>query len=166
MSMSERPVGQLVAAGFGALALVTLAGVAPFVATGAVRRFGVPFNPTETDRVRALLRRLPMASVANPRKLVDLGAGDGRIVVAAAARRNFHAVGYEFNPWLVLYARLASLAAGVGSLRLHHPSRRAGRADFVCGDMFSAHRCAATTTAPVGNHSRPEQQQQAIRSLQ
>ena len=61
--MSGRPVGQLVAAGFGALALITLAGVAPFVATGAVRRFGVPFNPTETDRVRALLRRLPMASV-------------------------------------------------------------------------------------------------------
>ena len=130
--MSGRPVGQLVAAGFGALALVTLAGVAPFVATGAVRRFGVPFNPTETDRVRALLRRLPMASVANPRQLVDLGAGDGRIVVAAAARRNFHAVGYEFNPWLVLCARLASLAAGVGSLRLRHAPlpARWERADF------------------------------------
>lgn len=72
-------------------------------------------TPRRRIALRALLRRLPMASVANPRKLVDLGAGDGRIVIAAAARRNFQAVGYEFNPWLVLCARLASLAAGVGS---------------------------------------------------
>ncbi|CAD7929429.1 unnamed protein product [Amoebophrya sp. A25] len=33
------------------------------------------------------------------RRLLDFGSGDGRIVFAAA-RRGYHAVGYEINPWL------------------------------------------------------------------
>jgi hypothetical protein len=39
------------------------------------------------------------------RSFVDLGSGDGRIVLAAG-KHGFHGVGYELNPWLVLYSRL------------------------------------------------------------
>ena len=53
--------------------------------------------------------------------VVDLGSGDGRVMIAAA-RQGHLAVGYEFNPWLVLYSRISSFAAGVSPLffRLRH----------------------------------------------
>lgn len=45
-------------------------------------------------------------------KLVDLGSGDGRIVIEAA-KKGYEAVGYEINPWLVLYSRHLAKKQGV-----------------------------------------------------
>ncbi|ELK28432.1 Protein FAM173A [Myotis davidii] len=45
-------------------------------------------------------------------KLVDLGSGDGRIVLAAHRSGLRPAVGYELNPWLVGLARLHAWRAG------------------------------------------------------
>ncbi|MBV95575.1 hypothetical protein ESR_17993, partial [Eschrichtius robustus] len=44
--------------------------------------------------------------------LVDIGSGDGRIVIAAA-KEGFTAVGYELNPWLVWYSRYCARREGV-----------------------------------------------------
>uniref|UniRef100_A0A670K0I0 ATP synthase c subunit lysine N-methyltransferase n=1 Tax=Podarcis muralis TaxID=64176 RepID=A0A670K0I0_PODMU len=44
--------------------------------------------------------------------LVDIGSGDGRIVIAAA-KVGFKAVGYELNPWLVWYSRYCAWREGV-----------------------------------------------------
>ncbi|KAK9403674.1 hypothetical protein NXF25_008501 [Crotalus adamanteus] len=44
--------------------------------------------------------------------LVDIGSGDGRIVIAAA-KVGFKAVGYELNPWLVWYSRYRAWREGV-----------------------------------------------------
>ncbi len=41
--------------------------------------------------------------------LVDLGSGDGRIVIAAA-KHGIAAIGYELNYPLVLYSRLVFVA--------------------------------------------------------
>ena len=63
---------------------------------------GAPFVPTrgrDIDAIFSLYRFRP-GDV-----LVDLGSGDGR-VLAAAARRGIHAIGYELNPFLVWYSRL------------------------------------------------------------
>ncbi|KAM4028579.1 ATP synthase subunit C lysine N-methyltransferase-like isoform 3-T3 [Anomaloglossus baeobatrachus] len=43
---------------------------------------------------------------------VDIGSGDGRIVIAAA-KKGFQAVGYELNPWLVWYSRYKAWREGV-----------------------------------------------------
>ncbi|XP_069586510.1 ATP synthase subunit C lysine N-methyltransferase isoform X3 [Ranitomeya imitator] len=43
---------------------------------------------------------------------VDIGSGDGRIVIAAA-KKGFQAVGYELNPWLVWYSRYNAWKEGV-----------------------------------------------------
>lgn len=63
---------------------------------------GAPFVPTRSRDIEDLfsLHRFKKGDV-----LVDLGSGDGR-VLAAAARRGIHAVGYELNPFLVWYSRL------------------------------------------------------------
>ncbi|CAJ1333269.1 unnamed protein product [Effrenium voratum] len=54
-------------------------------------------------------------------RLVDFGAGDGRIV-ASAAKKGMHATGFELNPYLVLWSRLRRWnalrqASGTGQLR-------------------------------------------------
>jgi cyclopropane fatty-acyl-phospholipid synthase-like methyltransferase len=48
-----------------------------------------------------------MIKVTNPKKsdiAVDLGSGDGRIVIAFA-KKGIKAIGFEINPFLVIYSR-------------------------------------------------------------
>ena len=49
-----------------------------------------------------------------PSRLLDIGSGDGRVVVATA-RAGFHSTGVEINPWLVFYSRLRSRSLGLTS---------------------------------------------------
>lgn len=53
-------------------------------------------------------------------KLVDLGSGDGRIVLAAHRCGLRPAVGYELNPWLVALARLYAWRAGCAGSVCYH----------------------------------------------
>jgi len=51
-----------------------------------------------------------------PRAVIDLGSGDGRVVLAAVDMLEpRHAVGVELNSWLVLAARLRALRGGYAS---------------------------------------------------
>ncbi len=82
----------------------------PFVAP-ALRRHCLPFVPASDAQVRNVVRALQLAAPkAAPRpgarRFVDLGSGDGRIVLAAG-KHGLPGVGYELNPWLVLYSRCA-----------------------------------------------------------
>lgn len=54
-----------------------------------------------------------MADAAKGNRLLDIGSGDGRIVIAAAKAHRMEAHGVELNPWLVYYSRLAALSGGV-----------------------------------------------------
>ncbi|NP_001086333.1 adenine nucleotide translocase lysine methyltransferase L homeolog [Xenopus laevis] len=57
----------------------------------------VPYMPASSKQVSNVMTLLKGRSG----KMVDLGSGDGRIVLEAA-KRGFHpALGYELNPWLV-----------------------------------------------------------------
>lgn len=60
---------------------------------------GAPYVPT-----RAFIVEKMLEGVGPGMKLVDLGSGDGRIVMAAA-RKGAEAVGFEINPILVLISR-------------------------------------------------------------
>ncbi|XP_018427291.1 PREDICTED: protein FAM173A, partial [Nanorana parkeri] len=57
----------------------------------------VPYIPASARQVENVLTLLEGRSG----KMVDLGSGDGRIVLEAARRGFSPAVGYELNPWLV-----------------------------------------------------------------
>ena len=69
---------------------------------------------------------LDMAQVTADDMVVDLGSGDGRMVIAAA-RRGARARGIEFNPDMVALSRRRAYEAGVQQ-----------RATFVEGDMYEA----------------------------
>lgn len=122
------PVGRALAATL--LATWTLAaGAAPTPnapGTNYVPKVGqegkdVIWVPTPQSLVE---RMLDMAQVTPDDYVIDLGAGDGRTVIAAA-KRGVRALGIEYNPDMVTLARRNAEKAGV-----------ADRARFVQGDIF------------------------------
>lgn len=64
--------------------------------------FGAPFLPTLKPQVS---RALDLIDLKPGQTLLELGSGDGRILVEAA-KRGIYSVGYELNPLLVIYSRL------------------------------------------------------------
>jgi hypothetical protein len=77
--------------------------------------------PTPTEVVEAMLE---MASVKKGDKLVDLGAGDGRIAIAAA-KRGADATGIEYNPDMVALSQRNAEREGVKNVK------------FIQGDIFA-----------------------------
>lgn len=77
-------------------------------------------------------KMLDMAKVTREDYVIDLGSGDGRMVIAAA-KRGARAHGVEYNPDLVVLSRRAAAIAGV-----------ADKATFSQGDMFEADISKAT----------------------
>lgn len=78
------------------------------LAYGLVIFFGAPYLPTRrSDRKLAL----DMLDLKEGQLLVDLGAGDGSVLVEAG-ERGLLAIGYEINPFLVLIARFRTLRFG------------------------------------------------------
>ncbi|KAL2766654.1 adenine nucleotide translocase lysine N-methyltransferase isoform 2 [Daubentonia madagascariensis] len=71
-------------------------------------RLQVPYVGASAQQVEHVLSLLR----GRPGKTVDLGSGDGRIVLAAHRCGLRPAVGYELNPWLVALARLHAWRAG------------------------------------------------------
>ena len=68
------------------------------------------FVPTPNDVVEKMLE---LAAVSKADTLVDLGSGDGRIVIAAAKNRGANAIGYEIDKELVALSREKLKEAGV-----------------------------------------------------
>ena len=92
----------------------------------------VVWVPTSPELVEKML---DLAKVTADDFVVDLGSGDGRMVIAAA-KRGARAMGVEFNPEMVKLARQNAVEAGVGD-----------RATFVEGDMYEADISKATVLA-------------------
>jgi SAM-dependent methyltransferase len=67
---------------------------------GFVLLFGAPYVPTLEPQVNAALELL---NLKKGQTLLELGCGDGKVLVAAA-ERGYKVVGYELNPLLALVA--------------------------------------------------------------
>ena len=80
-------------------------------------------------------RMFNLANVTPQDFVIDLGSGDGRLVIGAA-RRGARALGVEYNPDLVELSRRNAVQAGV-----------ADKAMFVQGDMYEADISKASVMA-------------------
>jgi hypothetical protein len=83
-----------------------------------------PFVTTPSDVVD---RMLAIAGTGPADYVVDLGSGDGRIVIAAAKKFGARGLGLELDPKLVEQSRASARAAGV-----------AGRTEFRVEDVLRA----------------------------
>lgn len=88
------------------------------------RQPDVPYVPTPQEVVDEMLK---LAGVRGGDRLVDLGCGDGRIVVTAAQRYGVNATGVDIDPERIGEAKENAAKAGV-----------ADKAKFVEGDLFEA----------------------------
>jgi len=79
-----------------------------------------------------LEKMLDLARLTSRDYLIDLGSGDGRIVIAAA-KRGARALGVEYNPDLIELSRRTAAVEGV-----------AERATFMQGDLYEADISGAT----------------------
>jgi hypothetical protein len=86
--------------------------------------------PTPDEVVDRMLR---MAQVTKDDFVVDLGAGDGKIAIAAAKKFGARSMGIEYNADMAKYAQGNVEKAGV-----------AGRAKIVQGDVFASDFTQAT----------------------
>jgi SAM-dependent methyltransferase len=82
-------------------------------------------------------RMLTMAQVTPNDFVMDLGAGDGKIAIAAAKKFSARAVGIEYNPDMVKHANANAQAAGVAG-------NGAGKALIRHGDIFATDFSQAT----------------------
>lgn len=68
---------------------------------GLTAFIGAPYLPSKSRDIEKLLDDLDLSA---DDKLLDVGSGDG-VVLLAAARRGVKAIGYEVNPFLVAISR-------------------------------------------------------------
>ena len=90
----------------------------------------VVWVPTPDEVVE---RMLTMAQTKPEDYVIDLGAGDGKIAIAAAKKFGARSMGVEYNPDMVAFAQKNAQAAGV-----------VGRAQIVHGDIFATDFTQAT----------------------
>ncbi|XP_029173343.1 protein N-lysine methyltransferase FAM173B [Nylanderia fulva] len=81
----------------------------PFISP-AFRKICLPYVPATHQQVKNVIQALNSRSGS----LIDLGSGDGRIVLAAA-KHGFKAHGIELNTWLVWYSKFKALISGLSN---------------------------------------------------
>lgn len=94
---------------------------------------GAPYLPSPAATVDEMLR---LAAVGPGDVVYDLGAGDGRVVIAAAAKFGARGVGVEIDARLLEQARRNAVQAGV-----------ADRVRFLAQDLFATDLSGASVVA-------------------
>jgi hypothetical protein len=122
-------MGRRVAPGLRTLLGLALA-LAAAAAPAQVFLTKPPYVPTPQSTVD---RMLELARVGPDDFVIDLGSGDGRIVITAAAKFGARGLGIEIEPDLVNLSQYYARRAGV-----------ADRAKFVTEDLFTADLRPAT----------------------
>lgn len=106
--------------------LIGIALWAALLAAPAARAQAQPEVPYVSTPPAVVATILELAQVGAGDYLIDLGAGDGRIVIEAAKQRGARGVGVELQTGLVQTARAEAQKQGV-----------AERTRFVAGDLFA-----------------------------
>lgn len=86
------------------------------IPTAYAGKIGAPWAPT---RKRAIERAFDELGIAEEDVVVDLGAGDGKVLLAATSR-GARAIGYELSPIMWAVAWLRTVGSKRASVQLHN----------------------------------------------
>jgi precorrin-6B methylase 2 len=111
-------------------AVLAAAGLLAAAGNAQAVEIAAPYVPTAPSVVE---RMLDIAKVGPDDHVIDLGSGDGRIVITAARKHGARGFGIEIDPQLVAQANANARAAGVGD-----------RVSFREGDLFATDLSQAT----------------------
>jgi len=129
----------LLLGGFAAPSAAFASGLLAQASTGNARSYEPQRGQSGKDVIwiptpdKLVHRMLSLAQVAPSDFVIDLGAGDGKIVIAAAREFGARGLGIEYNPDMVVHASRSAEAAGV-----------ADRARFEKADIFESDFSPAT----------------------
>lgn len=115
---------------------------------------GVPFLPTHRRQARLMMK---LAEIKPGMKVIDLGSGAGRLLFLAAAQ-GATAVGYELNPFLVIWTKLMILLRGrSGQVQVFYKSiydADIADADVIMMFLYPPHM--KKITDKIFNETKPE----------
>jgi SAM-dependent methyltransferase len=95
---------------------------------------GGPYVPSKTETVERMITR---AKIKPGETFIDLGSGDGRLLIAAA-KAGARAVGYEIHPFLVWWSRLRVKRAGLSD-RIQILQKSLWEADVSLADVIGVY---------------------------
>lgn len=114
--------------------------------------FGAPFVPTKAGQVQQAIDLLDLES---GQTLLELGAGDGRLL-KAAAHRGWRAIGYEINPLLWMLAKIRTWPERhLVSVRFGNYKLLKWPADVHGIYLFGSHREAKFMARRLADIKRP-----------
>jgi hypothetical protein len=126
-----------------AFIFLTLTSMTMLVGTAGAQKFEPQVGQAGKDVIwvptpdEVVDRMLTMAQVTPQDLVMDLGAGDGKIAIAAARKFGARAIGIEYNPDMVKHANANAQAAGVAG-------NGKGQALIRHGDIFQTDISQAT----------------------
>lgn len=80
---------------------------------------GSSYASIPQEKIQKMIKNLELKQDS---KIVDLGSGDGRVVIELA-RAGYNAIGYEINPYLVYYSRLLLFLKGLTNKSISNNSK-------------------------------------------
>lgn len=95
---------------------------------------GAPYAPMRKTHLQQMIKVL---AVKKGERAVDIGAGDGRVVIALA-RAGADAHGFEINPLLVLWGKINIMRSGMSG-KAHMHLQNFINADFSTFDIFTTY---------------------------
>ena len=120
------------------LVFLMTSGLPPFASVAHAQIEGEIRAPFVTTPAEVVDRMLALAGTRQADYVVDLGSGDGRIVIAAAAKFGARGLGLELDPKLVELSRERARAAGVAD-RAEFRVQDVLRADFTQANVVTVY---------------------------
>ena len=91
----------------------------------------LPYVGTKHHKIETIMK---LAQIKKNQTVIDLGSGDGRLLLAAA-QKGAYAVGYELNPFLVLISRFHAHLKGLSENVMIH-RQNMWKADLKVADVI------------------------------
>ncbi len=117
--------------------------------------FGAPWHPTSKKKIREILE---FCQPIKGQTIIDLGSGDGRVVIMAAKEYSLHGIGLEIDPFKVWFAKLKARWEGVDDrvtiLRKNIFEYNYGEADILF--IYLTHQAIDKLFPKILNQLKPE----------